>query len=258
VISPPSLSAHLSAADEAAWARLSSLPGVAEALSEGRAMVDQVLVHRVLRTRTAAVAAESALRGARASGALAGEDVPLDVARSGTGHGPVLAGALRAYAELPRLRSVWRSSPRQALARLHLLAAADLVGADDLGRPASAQGAAALGQVAALAASRTSAPALVVAAVVHGELLGSAPFLEGSGVVARAATRLVLAERGLDPSLLTMAEVGHVELGGYAEALAAYQTSEPEGVACWLRHCALAVEAGARESLAVAEAMVRG
>jgi Fic/DOC family len=238
---------------------LVSLPGVAEAVAEARAMVDRLLVHRVLRTRTAQLAAESSLRGARASAALEGEDRPLDEVRTGLSTPPpTLAGALRVHAELPRLRAVWRSSPRQALARLHLLAAADLVTADRLGRPAGDEGAAAIGRIAAETARRTSAPAVVAAAVVHGELLCAAPFAGGNGLVARAAARLVLAERGLDPSLLVVPEVGHLELGDYAAALGGYGSGQPDGVAAWLRHCAGAVLAGARESLAVAEAIARG
>ncbi|BEP12854.1 oxidoreductase [Acidothermaceae bacterium B102] len=240
------------------WAAVAALPGVADAVIDARRAVDRVLVHRVVRTRAAALAAESALRGARESAALSGEDVSLDDARAGEAGHPVLAGALRVHAELPRLRAVWATSPRQALARLHLLAAADLATIDDLGRPSTERGAAALGQVAALASSSTSAPALLVAAVVHGELLLAAPFGSANAVVARAAARLVLAARGLDPSLLTMVEVGHVELGDYAEASAAYQKGEPAGVARWVLHCARAVELGASESLAVAEAVARG
>ena len=41
--------------------------------------------------------------------------------------GPVLAGAVRVAEEQGRLLGVWRTSPLQALARLHVLAAADLV-----------------------------------------------------------------------------------------------------------------------------------
>ena len=49
--------------------------------------------------------------------------------------GPVLAGAVRVAEEQGRLLGVWRTSPLQALARLHVLAAADLVGS---GRPGAA------------------------------------------------------------------------------------------------------------------------
>ena len=229
------------------WGALVALPGVAEAAADARTMVDRLLTSRPVLARQAEIAAESALRGARASVALSGAETGGD-----------LSGALRVYAELPRLRTVWRSSPRQALARLHLLAAADTVEPDQLGRPVGAEPAEALGVIGALALSPSSAPAVVVAALVHGDLLVAQPFAGANGVVARAAARLVMAGRGLDPGLLAVPEVGHVELGDYAEAADAYRSGVPDGVATWLRHCARAVEAGARESLAVAEALGRG
>jgi hypothetical protein len=99
----------------------------------------------------------------------------------------------------------------------------------------------------------------VVAGVVHGELLGLDAFPPVSGLVARAAVRLTLIERGLDPKSLVVVEAGHRELGaGYEQALAAYRTGTPEGVAAWLVHCADAVGAGALEATAICEAMARG
>jgi hypothetical protein len=239
------------------WSSLLARPEVVEATAEARDMVDRVLVHRVLRSRSSALAAESALRGARASAALEGADLPLDVVRAAGSLEPVLAGALRVHAELPRLRQVWHSSPRQALARLHLLAAAGLAEPDLLGRPLDAAAATVLGQVSALSGSSSAgaAPAVVVAAVIHGELAGAPVFAGGNGVVARAASRLVLADRGLDPALLCMPEIGHVELGNYGSALDGYRNGDAAG---WVVHCARAVLGGAREALAVAEALVRG
>ncbi len=239
--------------DGPAWAELAVLPGVAEAMAEARAMVDRVLVHRVLRSRAPALAAESSVRGARASAALDGVDVPLDEVRAAVAPDPVLAGALRAQVELHRLRAVWHSSPRQAIARLHVLAAAGLAEPELLGRPVDAGAAAALGRVAVLAGAK--APALMVAAVVHGELVAASAFGAANGVVARAASRLVLSDKGLDPALLTVPEVGHVELGDYAAAAMSYGSGDP---APWLLHCAGAALIGARESLAIAESMVRG
>lgn len=76
--------------------------------------------------------------------------------------------------------------PLQALARLHVLAAADLVDEDHLGRP---EGGEAVGRrlemLADLAAGGTQVAAPVFAAVVHGELLTLAPFGSADGVVAR-------------------------------------------------------------------------
>jgi hypothetical protein len=98
----------------------------------------------------------------------------------------------------------------------------------------------------------------VVAGIVHGEVLSLDAFAPASGVVARVAVRLTLIDRGLDPKSLVVVEAGHRELRAlYDAALAAYRTGTPDGIAQWLRHCADAVVAGARESTAICEAMAR-
>ncbi|MDJ0114171.1 oxidoreductase, partial [Rhodococcus erythropolis] len=86
---------------------------------------------------------------------------------------PILAGALRVAQaldgdSLPLMESTWKRAPLQALARLHLLAAADLVeDADQLGRPRSDRGVGErLDALAQLVTGGTSAPAPVLAAVV--------------------------------------------------------------------------------------------
>ncbi|MBC3842950.1 hypothetical protein GXW82_30565 [Streptacidiphilus sp. 4-A2] len=105
-----------------------------------------------------------------------------------------------------------------------------------------------------------TAPALVVAAVVHGELMALRPFGSGNGLVARAAQRIVLVAEGLDPQAICPLEVGLVELGTerYRGALGGYASGTPEGMAAWIRHCAAALRLGVRESTAVCEAMQRG
>lgn len=106
----------------------------------------------------------------------------------------------------------------------------------------------------------SSAPALVTAAVVHGELLALRPFTSYNGVVARAAERIVLIGSGLDPKSICPAEVGHAELGraAYVAALDGYLSGTPDGMAAWIAHCGRAVELGVRESTAVCEALQRG
>ena len=96
-----------------------------------------LLTNRALRRRSADVSAESSLRGAWASAALSGADASLDDVRSGAAaQDPLVQGALRAHAAIPALADTWTRAPRQALARLHALAAADLVADRDLlGRP---------------------------------------------------------------------------------------------------------------------------
>lgn len=111
-----------------------------ESVAEVRKAVDRLYGHRVMRRRAAEVTSESALRGARGSAALDGADWPLEEVRrrSDFSAGPqerIVGGALRLSAEAGQLLSVWRTSPLQVLARLHLLAAGDAGDADGAGRP---------------------------------------------------------------------------------------------------------------------------
>jgi hypothetical protein len=131
------------------FAALVSLPGVQEAVAEARTAVDGLLGHRVLRRRSAEVTAESALRGARASAELEGAGIELERLRGqlmggGTVTMPnkdprnalVVESAVRLHADLGQVLVSWRHSPKQALARLHVLAAGELVeDRDALGRP---------------------------------------------------------------------------------------------------------------------------
>lgn len=237
---------------------LMQLDGVADAVAEAVATVDRLLAHRVLRGNSAPISAESALRGARASAILDGEQVALRELRAGAG-GPVARGALRASGELGALVATWSRAPLQVLARLHLLAAAELSEAGALGRPVTGKAGARLQTIAALVAGGTAAPAVLVAAVVHGELLAARPFATANGVVARAASRLTLIARGLDPKSVSVPEVGHLELvSSYVDCATGYATGDRAAVAGWLRHCSAAVALGAQEGLAVCAAAQRG
>jgi hypothetical protein len=240
-------------------APLLDLPGVREASDGARAAIDRLLGHKVLRRESAGVSTESALRGARASAALEGVDVPLAELRAGTVEDPLVQGALRVSAGLGSMVDTWSRAPGQVLARLHVLAAADLVGIGDLGRPAPHAGPR-LSGLFSLVTGPTSAPAVVVAALVHGELAALAPFGTADGIVARAAARLTGITRGLDPKAVSVPEVGFAELGrqAYDHALAGYASGTSTGVAGWLVHCARATEHGALEGLAICESLLRG
>ena len=67
---------------------------------------------------------------------------------------------------------------------------------DQLGRPRDAESAARLRDMATVLTAPTEAPALLVAAVVHAELLTAAPFASHNGIVARATERLMLVVAG--------------------------------------------------------------
>ncbi len=252
--------------------RVAALPGVPEAAEAARGAVDRLLAHRMLRRRSADISVEAGLRSARASAALEGADIPLDVLRSTGSENPTLQGALRISAELGGLSDLFAQVPMQALARMHLLAAADIAPAETVGRPRlSGQPAedgpspdtleanARLEGLVRLLGQPTSAPAVVVAAVLHAEILAVRPFVSGNGLVARGAARLILLGRGLDPKALTAPDVGHLELADEYRATAeGYVEGRPEQVAAFVQHCCQALELGARESLAVCEALLRG
>ncbi|QSY51830.1 MULTISPECIES: oxidoreductase [Streptomyces] len=261
---------------------LGSLPGVADSVDSVRKAVDRVYGHRVMRRRSNEITSEAALRGARGSAALSGADWALEEVRrrtdfGGEGEPRTVGAALRLTAEAGQLLSVWRQSPLRVLARLHLVAAGG-GGADDaIGRPRLAgetvdeplfrlplpdadEMSGRLEGLAGLLLAGSQAPALVTAAVVHGELLALRPFGSYNGLVARAAERIVLVGSGLDPKSICPAEVGHAELGSqaYMAALEGYTSGTPDGVAAWIAHCGRAVELGVRESTAVCEALQRG
>lgn len=263
-------------------APLAALPGVPEAVDSVRASVDRVYGHRIMRRRSSEVSAEAALRGARASAAVEGADWALEEVRRRSDFGSeaearTVGAALRVSAEAGQLLDIWQQSPLRVLARLHLVSASGAAPDETVGRPRRAgepvegagpgleppgadEVAARLDGLAQLVSGGSTAPALVVAAVVHGELQALCPFGSYNGVVARAAERVVLVGSGLDPKAICPAEVGHAELGreAYSTALAGYASGTPEGMSAWIAHCGRAVEFGARESTAVCEAMQRG
>lgn len=238
---------------------LLALPGISETVEAGRQAVDALLGNRVLRRRSSDISAESLLRGAWASAVLAGSTTTLEEVRAGQASDPIIQGALRVSTELATLASSWSSAHRQVLARLHALAAVELSPPDDLGRPRPDREVAHRLDTLAEVLAQTHAPAIVIAAIVQGELLALDAFAPSSGVVARAAARLTLIDRGLDPKSLVAFEVGHLELKSeFSDALAQYQTGSPDGVVGWIKHCGRAVELGARESTAICEAIQRG
>jgi hypothetical protein len=235
---------------------LTRLPGVAADADAVREALTRVHNHRANRRGWPATSAEAAVRAARASASLDGGAAELPA--TGPVTDPVLAGALRVADALGGLQPAWRSAPGQALARLHVLAAADLpgVGDDDLGRPRRDPGVGErLDALAGLVTGGTSVPAPVLVAVVHGELLALAPFPTATGVVARAAARLTAVGTGLDPRGLAVPEVGHYRAADeYRAAAAAFATGQAEGLSRWFAHCAQAWQVGAREGLGIAEA----
>lgn len=243
-------------------APLLELPGVAEAAESARVALGKAHRHRTNLRNWPTTAAESAVRGARSSSALDGGGTRLESAAGPAD--PVLAGALRAGQALDggatNLIGVWQRAPLQALARLHALAAADLVDESLLGRPRpQPEVSARLDLLTRLATGASAVPAPVLAAVTHGEMLAVAPFGSADGVVARSVSRLVTIATGLDPHGLGVPEVYWLRRADeYREAAVAFAGGSREGVGDWIVMCCLALEDGAREAISIAEAATQG
>jgi len=238
---------------------LVDLPGVLDAADRARDALAAVHRHKSNRRGWPTTAAEAALRAARSSAAIDGgsTDIPAD----GRVEDPILAGSLRVGQALDgdalrNLTGTWQRAPLQALARLHLLAAADLVEDElTLGRPRPELGVAHRLDLLVQTLHATSAPAPVIAAVVHGELLALRPFGSADGIVARAASRLVTVASGLDPHSLGVPEVFWLRRRqAYLDAAAAFGSGDPNSVGGWVILCCGALEDGAREATSIAEA----
>ena len=231
-------------------APLASLPGVAEAVDATRAAMDGLLREPALRRRRGEVRGAARMSSAWASAALAGCTIehddfappfPDDEA------GRLAEASLQVASEVGGLADVWGRAPLQALARLHALASAGVVAPDDRGRPRAD---ASVGRRLATLAdvvSQTEASGVVVSAVVHAELMTLRPFGTVDDIVARAASRVVLVQRGVDPDALTVPEMGLRDLGAdaYRSAIDGFATGQRDGLAHWVTFHAAAVQRGA-------------
>lgn len=266
---------------------LLGLDGVADAVEQARAACTRLRWHEALRRRMPEAAAESRLRGARASAALDGAALPMALVRDrARGAAPwpprpdpvdtVVAAALAVTTETEHVRTLVRSAPAQALARLHVAAATGLVPADQVGRPRLgrdecgefvdlgpapapdhlARRLADLGELI----RRDGPPVALVAALAHAEVCVARPFVRGNGLVARALERVLLVAGGLDPTGVAVPEEGYLQTGptAYLGALTAYAQGGPPGVALWLRHAARAYVDGAAHGESICRSVLAG
>lgn len=275
---------------------LLDLPGVRTAVDAARTACEELRWHEGFRRRWREVRAEADLRAARASAAVDGARVPLDVLRAvatgtlpaveGPGAAPpadlaLATGALRATVLAARWRPDLGGQTEpvvppfaQVAARLHTAACAGWLPEADLGRLRVARapqdlrglGPAPVGSELAerlallgRTVDGSQVPVLVVAAVAHAEILTLRPFAAGNGVVARAVFRMLIAGRGLDPTGAVVPETGWAQAPNpYLAAAAGFATGTPEGVAGWLRATAAAVQEGAASGREVADAVLAG
>ena len=206
--------------------------------------IDALLRDRGLRKTAPDLTTRSLLLGAQASAALEGSVADWDNEEYDE---PALA-AIRVSTELLGLVPTLGNSPSQVLARLHTLAAVGTVPDDELGRPRAGTSER-VAELSKLLLAPTTAPALVVAAVAHAELVTVAPFVSHNGIVARAMERLLIVARGVDPTSLVVPEAGHLSLRAeYESNLRGYRDGGTKGVHSWLLYASTAYAAGANAS----------
>jgi len=241
------------------WTDLAALPGVSDAVERARLAIMALRRHPANRKGWPRTAAAASIRAARASAALDGAPLALEL-DSAVVTDPILAGAVRVGSAIATMATVWPRSPLQVLARLHTLAAADLIQPDELGRPrvddpTVSPGLARFAEL--VTGNRWPAPVQV--AVVHGQLLTLAPFGAANGVVARAAARLSMISTGLDPAGLGVPEAAHLRSGTrYPELAARFAAGRPADLTEWILEVCRCLTAGAREGISIADAAVNG
>jgi len=229
--------------------RLSSSPDVADGLQAARGAIDALLWRRDVRSSASEYSVASRAQGAQASAAMDGSDIAVV---DDSPMGRVLASAQAITGEVPSQVDTWARAPLQVLAHLHAIAAHLHAPADQLGRPrtegqsvddplnigsmpSAREAAGRLALLGELVTGAREESALIVAGIVHAELLAARPFAWGSGLIARASVRLVLADRGVDPSLFSIPEVGMLRVGraACARATKAYAAGDVNGYLVW-------------------------
>lgn len=215
-------------------ADLARLEGIPSAVTAARDAAASVLRERGRRPVPPEVSARALLAGARASAEIEGEQWE--------------PGAVRLSTELIELGERISIAPAQVLARAHSLLAKGMVDDDDLGRVVEGRSDD-LSGLSTLLTMPTSAPAVVLAAVAHAEVLRIRPFGAGDGIIARAVEHMVLIHAGIDARAALVPEAGHLAAGGaYQRLFEGYLGGGVNGVRDWILHCCEALARGAEES----------
>lgn len=242
-----------------------------EALREASA---ELRWNETLRRRWREARAEAAVHGAVASAAVEGAVVPASMLRRAVASRTltqaasadpgldVAAGLWRAGVRLttwmPGLRGSVRPtqpSPQALLSALHRdvvgpLAVAGRIGLEEVAAPRRGDtpplegGPGPAPQGDDLAARLDGllhlvdvpgVPALVRAAVVHGEMVAARPFTAGNAALGRLLVRHLATRDGLEPTGVAVSELYPARLpAAYAEAAAAYASGAPDGVVAWV------------------------
>ncbi len=267
---------------------LDSDPRVLEATQAVRQAATELRWAQVLRRRWREARAEATVRSAVASGAVEGAVVSaawlrervacggLDRASTGDPSQDAVAALWRAGARVSEMMpdlngpGKGRVAPaRELLAGLHRDLAVPLllrgqISQDQLGAPrrdgqASLEGGPGQAPEGARLQARlegltelidvAGAPALVRAALVHGELVSARPFVAGNAALGRLLVRHLLVRDALEPTGTAVSDYYPAQAPqAYKEAAGAYATGAPEGVVAWIVWQAQALLAGIQQA----------
>ncbi|MDU0349546.1 cell filamentation protein Fic [Actinomyces sp. MRS3W] len=254
--------------------------------------------HEALRRRWREARAEAAVRGAVASAAVEGAVLPAAILRdavaeralteASTGDSSLdaAAGLWRAGVRLtewmPDLRGEGRPtqpSPRTLLTALHRdvagpLAATGRIPLDAVAIPRAAgrspieggpgtapDGEVLRSRIEALLEliDAPGAPALVRAAIAHGEMVTARPFTAANAAVGRLLVRHLITRDGLEPTGVAVTDQYAARVPvAYADAASAYASGEPDGVVAWIVWQAEAILVGIEEAQSICRSIQAG
>lgn len=228
---------------------LLTIPGVAEECETTLKAIDELMWNRTVRRHKESLIPYTRRISGFATAALDGAQMPKDPTMEPefSPMGSLSDQGLLVTAEADLQRLAFKSEPLKVLARLHTFVSTG----EDRGRPRTTNDIndplrlgnlpshevlqERLTQLVNLVID-SKAPSLLVAAIAHAELAILRPFSEGSYLVARASTRLILAARDVDNDGLVMSEYGAFLVGrpAYVKALTGYASGTREGLGAWI------------------------
>ncbi len=102
-------------------------------------------------------------------------------------------------------------------------------------------------------------PALVRAAVVHGEMIAARPFTAGNAALGRLLVRHLITRDGLEPTGVAVPDAyARRAPGAYSDAAASYARGDAEGVIAWTIWQAEAILVGITEGVELCRAIQAG
>jgi hypothetical protein len=247
---------------------LLSIPSISSECESTLKVIDELMWNRTVRRHKEALTPYARRIAGFATATLDGAQMPKDPTMEPevSPMGSLSDQGLLVTAEADLQRLAFKSEPLKVLARLHTFVSTD----EDRGRPRTTNEVndplrlgslpphevlqERLSQLADLIVeSKTSS--ILVAAIAHAEIATLRPFSQGSYLVARASTRLILAARDVDNEGLVMSEYGAFLLGrpAYVKALSGYVSGTQQGVAAWISWQGEAIRRGVEMARELAE-----